>query len=166
MTITEIINGDLLTSNEKYIAQQCNCVTVKSSGLAKSIATKYPYADIYTLRNSLNYINGKNSIPGTINISYPDLSNKGPNVVHMFAQYFPGKPKKYSKFYANPFNYKDDRDMRLEWFKECLYIIEENKEITRLGMPYQIGCGLAGGNWNEYLFLLNNSKIPIFLYKI
>ena len=42
MVIMNIINGDITDSEYKYIAQQCNCNTVKSYGLAKIIASKYP----------------------------------------------------------------------------------------------------------------------------
>ena len=50
MVIIEIKKGDLLKANESYICQQCNCVTIKSHGLSKSIGDKYSYGDPYKNR--------------------------------------------------------------------------------------------------------------------
>ena len=41
------IDGDILESDAKYIAHQCNCVTVLSAGLANKIFDKFEYADSY-----------------------------------------------------------------------------------------------------------------------
>ena len=38
---------------------------------------------------------------------------------------------------------------RFMWFKMCLEEIAKLKP-TSLAFPYNIGCGLAGGNWNQY----------------
>jgi O-acetyl-ADP-ribose deacetylase (regulator of RNase III) len=146
----EIIQGDLLTSGEKYIAHQCNCISIGARGLAKNIADKWKYADVYTQRKG-------HSKPGTIVLTSPDNPSEEytPHVICMFAQFQPGKPNMYN----------DSPRQRLTWFKQCL------EEIVKLGidtvaMPHNIGCGLAGGDWKEYQKVLEESKLKIKLYKI
>jgi hypothetical protein len=57
-----------------------------------------------------------------------------------------------------PKDYLDNSENRLSWFEESLqklrvdikkkYKIEKTQ--LKLYFPYKIGCGLAGGDWNEY----------------
>ena len=72
------IYKDILTVDDGFICHQCNCVTLKSAGLAKLIFMKYPDANTYidTLRTRTY---------GTIDVIG--------NVVNMYAQYKPSKPK-------------------------------------------------------------------------
>lgn len=157
MVIIEIIHGDLLNSGEKYIAQQCNCVTIRGLGLSHSIAQKYPYANVYAKRIPIS--KGRNrakisSQPGTIEVCMPP-NNEGPIVICMYAQYSPGKVK----------TREDSTVNRLQWFEQCLKEIEK-LGITRVAMPYLIGCGLAGGNWKDYSEKLNQSKLEVVLYQL
>jgi O-acetyl-ADP-ribose deacetylase (regulator of RNase III) len=91
MSVT-VINGNLLASPEQFIAHQCNCVTKKGRGLAKSMFAAFPEANAYSSRTAP-------SIPGTIDV-------KG-KVINMFAQYSPGKNV-------------DELNNREEWFIKCL----------------------------------------------
>lgn len=147
--IVKVIDADILYAPEQYIAHQCNCVTIHSYGLALSIARKYPAADIYKRRSVPD-------IPGTITI-IPESKT----IICMFAQWAPGKPYAFSRFY--PFTYHDSGGMRLHWFKACLDNIDK-LNLGTVAMPYNIGCGLAGGNWPEYEKLIADAKTPIVLY--
>lgn len=160
MPIVKIIEGDLLKAKEYHIAQQCNCVTVRSHGLSKSIANKWPDADIYAKRKS---IKGRNcaitrSIPGTIQ----KCNAKNKVIICMFAQYCPGKVGHYSRVYGS----NETSEDRQKWFLECLNMIDNDDSINEVAMPYLIGCGLAGGNWDVYKKMLNNTKTHIVLYKL
>jgi O-acetyl-ADP-ribose deacetylase (regulator of RNase III) len=166
MVILKIINGDLLTSGEQYIAHQCNCVTVRAHGLSKSIADRYPYADVYAKRKPITSTRNTakdTSVPGTIEICSPPSSSNDPHIICMFAQVTPGKTGAYSKYYQT--NYSDTKKNRLAWFEQCLKEIEK-LSINRVAMPYFIGCGLAGGNWDDYREILNQSPLEIILYKL
>ena len=57
------------------------------------------------------------------------------------------------------------KENRIKWFKKCLENIEK-QGITRVAMPYNIGCGLAGGDWQTYKTILEESKLNIFIYKL
>lgn len=77
----------------------------------------------------------------------------------MFAQYQPGNPE-------------SERHNRIKWFKQCLnYMILAFPRGSTYAMPYGIGCGLAGGNMDEYMRVLEkwarNSNVGhLTLYRI
>lgn len=142
-----VIEGDLLDAKDIYIAHQTNCVSTNARGIAKQIFDKYPNANTYKNHNM------KRSIPGTIEVIDP--------VINMYGQYYPTVSK-----YSN-----DTNAARIVWFTQCL---EKIKSVlpkgSIVGMPYLIGCGLAGGSWPIYLKLLEefvkSSDIKIILYKL
>jgi O-acetyl-ADP-ribose deacetylase (regulator of RNase III) len=126
----QYINGDLLDNDSvTHIVHQCNCKTSYPKGLAEFIFDKYPAAN--------DYANVKNRTPGTINIHQVGVNKF---VVNMFAQNSPGKPSFY-----------ETKDLRLKWFKSCLdKLCEYANDKVVFGFPYLIGCGLAGGDWDNY----------------
>lgn len=141
------VGGNILEADENIIAHQCNCVTKTGAGLSKLIYDKYPNSNIY-----INRVNA--DIPGTNKI----IETNGKKIVNMLAQYKPGKP------YGN-----ENKIKRLNWFKSCLNNLDVD-EGDKIAMPYLIGCGLAGGNWEEYYKLLSiwvkDKKIELVLYDI
>ena len=161
MPIVKIVKGDIIASNSKYIAHQCNCNTVKSHGFAELIATKYPWADVYSQRKKIGNRNATScpSTPGTIQV----LTKDNLTVICLFAQWAPGKSGKFQQYY--PKTYDDTTENRELWFKQCLDEIDKLK-LGEISMPYKIGCGLAGGDWKQYETILNNAKTNIVLYSI
>jgi len=156
MEYLKIVDGDLLDAKETYIAHQCNCISTNAKTLAELIFNKYPDSDSYSKR-----INGMKSTygdPGTIEI----FGDTEPYIINMYAQYYPAKSK-----YPN-----DSINKRIGWFEECLIHISQikNIHIKTVAMPFNIGCGAAGGDWNTYYKILTNfankEKIHITLYKI
>ena len=205
MPVVKEVSGDLLKAEEKFIAQQCNCVTVKSHGLSESIIRHFgSWADPYSSRSSVsqgrNCASGKDiDIPGTIRIlespsasstdtqdligrsgfntqdligrsgfNTQDLigrSGFNTRVICMFAQWCPGKPGVYSHYY--PSDYDDTVVNRFAWFKQCLVKIDEDDKIDGpVAMPYNIGCGLAGGYWPAYRKALDEVETDVILYKL
>ena len=53
--------------------------------------------------------------------------------------------------------------MRIQWFQRCLDDIAKIPNIKEIGFPYNIGRGLAGGDWNNYQDMLEKfaEKISI-----
>lgn len=151
------INGDLLEATEDYIVHQCNCVTNHSKHLAKSVFDAFPYANTYKTRSKDIKTH---HTPGTIDIM-GDGNNKR-FIINAYAQYYPSTSK-----YSN-----DTSKNRLQWFKECLQKIGQIKNIRKktIAFPLNIGCGSAGGNWNEYYEIIkdfaNKEQIHITLYKL
>lgn len=133
-----IINQSLLEANTKYIAHQCNCKSNYSAGIAKSIFTKFPYADTYKHRAYTGY-----NFPGRIDV----LGNGEENrfVINMYVQFWPGKPGK---------DIYDTNDYRIKHLKQCLNNIANITDLESIGFPHNMGCGLAGGNFSEYSKIL------------
>lgn len=146
-----IVEGDLTTAKEKYIAHQCNCITKYAKGIAKTIFDKFPYSNIYTEREKYGA-----TIPGKIIICGDGKQKRF--IINMMGQVSPGKPK-----------FPETNEKRAEYFKECLDEITKIKNLTSIAFPYNIGCGLAKGNWPIYQKMIEEFaatvKVPVVLYK-
>lgn len=129
----EIIQGDILLTKIKCIVHQCNCVTTTSKGLANAIFNKYKEANDYKTH--------KHGKPGTIHIH--NIDNK--IIINMFAQRYPGRSRSDGQ--------KTYREML---FQKCLDQIGQSSISREIAFPYKIGCGLAGGNWKNYLKMISN----------
>jgi O-acetyl-ADP-ribose deacetylase (regulator of RNase III) len=116
----------------------------------------------------------------------------GPRYVAcLFAQYRPGKPS-LSVCWRGPNSTGNGNDadedaqedsfkQRLIWFEHSLQdltkvlveISNDRKEIFKVAFPYLIGCGLAGGRWDDYknaieswaLSLKDKANIQVFLFQ-
>ena len=150
----EEISGDLLSITLKdgdYIAHQINANSQGgASGVAEAIFAKYPSSDVYKDREKPEFMEKM----GTISVYKP--------VINMLSQYFPGGYK--------GINGVDLYSHRVRWFKKCLDQIAEIPDIKSVYFPYKIGCGLAKGNWKDYLKMLNDfakkaDKINVFVVK-
>lgn len=97
-------------------------------------------------------------------VKLPNVPNRGtPGVIefrqqdnvivaNMLAQYYTGK--------GDRFGNTDTSVQREQWFSECLehlkaYVVDNlHQQRVSVAFPWQIGCGLAGGNWDRYLTML------------
>jgi O-acetyl-ADP-ribose deacetylase (regulator of RNase III) len=152
----EIIDGNLLTAKEKFIAHQCNCLSKTAGGIAQAIFDKYPYANTYATRTEPN-------IPNTIEILGNGKDERF--VINMYSQYYPGAPK-------YPLSLKDGTRAREKFFYQCLLRISKISNLESIAFPYLIGCGLGGGIWEVYLgnltFFANHlekQNIKVVLYR-
>ena len=147
----KIVEGDLTEAKEKYIAHQCNCQSNNAKGIAKTIFDKFPFSNIYSEREKY----GANE-PGKIIICGNGKNER--YVINMMGQISPGKPK-----------FPETFDKRIDFFKQCLDEIAKIKNLTSIAFPYNIGCGLAKGNWPIYQKMLEEFasfvKVPVVLYK-
>lgn len=147
------ITGNLLDIDTDYIMQQCNCVTVHAHGLSKAIGEKFPECRIYEKRRRLMHrncaIEEDRPEPGTFSITG--------RCINLFAQYRPGKPGVAYLKKAYPGKHDDGAVDRMRWFAEALERVGKHfpsvKPVT-IAVPYQIGCGLAGGDWHCYETML------------
>lgn len=108
----------------------------------QKVFEKFSYANTYK--------KGVERISGTIHA----MKKEGcKTIINMYAQCTPGKPNK-----------DETKEMRLKWFKQCLIDVEKLK-LGTIAIPYRIGCGLAGGDWENYKAALEESKLDIVVYK-
>lgn len=130
-----IVKGDLLEAEDDFIGHQCNCITRNAKGLAEVLFAKYPYANDYHHDRKV----------GTYHIHG---GNGRRWVVNLFGQYRPG-------------DVPSERAQRVIWLRESLesFLHHVSHRKVTLGLPYLIGCGLAGGDWNVYSVMLQGLAI-------
>ena len=157
-------SGDLLSAKEEYIVHQCNCTSSTAGGLAHAITTRLPYAAPYVYRRPnpakrTRCLPEDASKPGTIQV-WRSSSPESPHVIGLYAQQEPGKP-----------HGADSRSVREGWFRSCLGLINKVSGVTSVAFPWQIGCGLAGGDWNVYEEMIwewagNHPDVSVAIYKL
>lgn len=154
------IEGNLLESEEKYICHQCNCVSRKSAHLAYDIFKKFPYSNVYSHR-IYPHKPLKGEEAGDIIIRGNGIDHR--YVIALMGQQFPGSPK-----YPN--SKLDGYLARKNYFHSCLDKISKIEELESIAFPWGIGCGAAGGNWDEYLNMIeefsNCVSAKVFMYKL
>lgn len=132
------IEGDLLEAKDKYIAHQTNCIMKgHAGGLAKHIFYKYPWSDTYMNRM-------EESPFGEISIFGNGQDKR--YVINMNAQRYPGQ----ASHPVHAIYGRDSVNSREKAFKACLKQIQLIPDLESIAFPFQIGCGLAGGNWQVY----------------
>jgi len=155
----EIVTGSLLESKCQYIAHQCNCCSTRSAGLATTVFKAFPWADVYSDRRQRG---NDAALFGSITIhGNPQLNQR--QIINIYGQLHPGKPSPG----------RDSVTARLAAFRNALARIAQIPELTSIGFPYGIGCGLAGGDWNEYQRLLERfaeqvsvNDVAVILYRL
>lgn len=130
--------GNVLDATEQFIVHQCNCESTYAKGLAQHLFDRFPFADVYRKRKSTKAVD----TPGTIQTFMPRPGERG--VINLFGQIRPGPPKGSA----------DDRKAREKYFTEALSLVKEIPGLRSLAFPYSIGCGLAGGDWDRYMAIL------------
>jgi len=149
----EIVKGDILNYTEPnyeiIICHQTNCLTTRAAGLAKFLFDKYPEVNIYNQADV-------ERIPGDYSVSY---TNDGKTIFHLHGQNSP-----------SICNDIETSEMRLKWMKQILDKMSSiiKKKNYLILFPSMMGCGLAGGNWKDYLALLEDfaTKKPHVKVKI
>lgn len=124
-----------LRTVSSQIVHQTNCVTSGARGIAKSIFQRHPHADVYGERQKT----GRKGVVGTIDARGGDGDRQG--IIALYGQYGPGKPKASGH---------DTARAREAGFRNGLKAIAQLPGLKSVAFPFQIGCGLAGGDWNSY----------------
>jgi O-acetyl-ADP-ribose deacetylase (regulator of RNase III) len=158
-----IVNGSLLDANEKYIGHQCNSVSNRASGIARSIFDTFPFSNIYSHR-PYPYTAKREDFPGQIVVCGDGQSQR--LIINIIAQYYPGAAHQNSLL--------DSSEVREGYFNVCLHEIAKIEKLESIAFPFLIGCGLASGNWEHYLIMLeafaqrvwDEQKATTTLYKL
>jgi len=140
----KIIEGNILDAEEDIICHQVNCRGKMASRLAKQIRDKYPnvYKEYINLINwaKEEYKRGyskKESLLGSI--QFVNCSD-GKVIANLFGQEKYGRDKQYTDYIALRKSLESLYES-VTWSNNTL----KNKSIA---IPYNLGCGLAGGNWD------------------
>lgn len=135
-----VINGNLLDTPFKLMAHQVNCKGVMGAGVAKQLRTKYP--SLYTEYTQFVNLYKKYGLLGR----YQSV-NVGEHIIfNIFAQDNYGRDGVYT-----------DYDAMERALKMAILEYEEDidKQLT-IAIPYGMGAGLAGGDWNTITSILEN----------
>ncbi|MBO8171583.1 MAG: macro domain-containing protein [Bacillaceae bacterium] len=127
------VKGDLLESDCDVIAHQCNCFKTMGAGIARQIKKRYPEA--YKADTELP-LSAEERL-GKISVAHHPGENR--YIVNLYGQYNysgPGPLTDYPKLESS--------------LQEMFRYFQNQPDFDRLkfGVPYMIGCGLAGGDWN------------------
>ncbi len=145
----KITQGDILNIKKGIIVHQVNCQNKMGSGIAKSLYTKYPnvkeeYHKFMFTGYGLNLID--KSFLGLIcpvEIKYKELY-----VINLFGQLYYGQNK--DTVYTDYNAFKNGMSTLIT------YYVQRNTRLNNLPiyLPYKIGCGLANGNWDIIVSIL------------
>lgn len=147
----KIIEGNLLDASEDIIGHQVNCQGVMGSGVAKSIKDKWRTAYI----GYSNYCFEKNPCDLLGELLLVNVSDNK-FIAHLFGQQNYGRRKvRYTDYDA------------LEQALHKLRTVAERNKLS-VALPYNIGCGLANGDWNVVYEIIDKvfSDYQLTLYKL
>lgn len=158
----KIVNGDLLKSDLPIIAHQTNCLGVMGAGIAKSIKNKWNNVFIQYKNLCTNVIN-KHNLLGKIQLC---ATNDTPikYIVNLFGEY---------SFTESVTPY-ENRHTDYDALRNALTVLKEKLVFLgfdKVGIPYKLGCGLAGGNWEDVVYpmlqeIFNDNTITLYIYKL
>lgn len=130
----KIVCGDILAINHGVIVHQVNCKKVMGAGLALQIRKKYPqhFTDYMAAEPKLGNI--------VVTCIHSTLY-----IIGVYGQYSYGRYGLHTNYSA----------LRIAMIKAAQFAAQKNLPLY---IPYGIGCGLAGGDWNRVAAIL--SDIP------
>lgn len=123
--MSKIINQNILTVTSGVICHQVNLRGVMGGGLALQVRDKWP--ELFGAYKS----ECENGVHGLGSVSFVEVSD-GLFVANLFAQSNFGRDGRYTDYKA---------------LRECLTRVSEFG-VRPVYLPFGIGCGLGGGDWN------------------
>lgn len=131
-----ILPGSCLDSMAQVIAHQTNCKGVMGAGVARAIRKEYPeITQEYQAECKSNNMLGKCQLIATRDARY---------IANLFGQ----------KGFGSGLQTNYDA------LRSALHSLVEQMQLLKLksvSMPYNIGCGLAGGDWNVVFSILRDT---------
>ena len=139
----EVVDGNILDASEDIIVHQVNCLGIMGAGLAKQIAQQYPIVKEEYLE-FCNAFDSKKSLLGKLHLVD---TRERKLVANVFGQMEIKKNRLDKKVYTD-----------FEALKTGLERVRKFAEMQSMSVaiPTYIGCGLAGGNWDEIKPMINN----------
>ena len=157
--------GDIFERSDlNMILHQANCFHLMNAGVAYKIREYYlntviadkktPYGDMSKL--------------GTFSTSLETNKNSGKEllIVNLYGQFHPGRYELNENAIDSKVNRLSYLSNALHRFAEFLQIymmdlIEENKCQFIIGVPWLIGCGIAGGDYNQTFEIFKKIFSPL-----
>lgn len=143
----KIIKGDITTIKKGVIVHQVNCRNRIGAGLSGKLIAAYPVIESYyhyafDHESARNLFGTYQAIPVT-----DDLT-----VINSFTQFYYGNAMKNGRVYT-------DMDKLVAVLS---HICERYHDVY---IPKGIGCGLAGGNWDELISRIEHLPLTVVAYE-
>ena len=158
-----LVQGDAVQSLIKHsgkkqiLVQQVNCQGVMGAGIAKQIRAQYPV--VFEKYKKFCPKPDKNMLGKVLPVQVAN----GTHILNIFGQEFYGNKRGHI--------YTDYAALKAGLTKTLDYAVAKGIRVVK--MPYGIGCGLAGGDWNIVSAMLkelaNTNKyadLTVVLYKL
>lgn len=149
------IKGDLLKSDCDIIAHCCNCQSVMGGGIALQIKNQLPgayTAYMHDKRNPMDKL-------GSMCCATSDIKDFG-MVYNLYGQFGYGRDKVQIDYTAFTLALNE---MLLDISLEPFY-----REL-KIGLPFKIGCDLAGGSWEVVSTIIERAfdkfDVDCYLYE-
>lgn len=146
-----LVKGDILNAKENIISQQVNCCGVMGSGLAKQIRNKYleVFIEYYA------YCKRHDDMLKMLGVALPVICEDNKIVMNLFGQMYYGTDKQYTDYAALECAFRNMKEYA-------------QKNQLSIAIPFQIGCGLAGGNWDIVYKIIEDvfSDYGVTIYKL
>lgn len=156
------VEGNLLTyPGIDVICHQVNCLGVMGAGIAKQIKSKFPEA--FNIYYSACRMGGKKML-GECQLT----ESRGRIIANLFGEY---------SFTESIAPYPENRHTDYDALRNSLIQLKKwshnqgNDTKVSLGVPYKIGCGLAGGDWEGVVYPMlkelfeNDDGIVLYIVK-
>ena len=146
---------DILKADENIIVHSVNHRCVMGTGLAREIALAYPEIEIgyKNICKTLSFENCRRSNP-----VYWYKVSEDKYIASVFGQDGLGRDKRYTDYYA------------LANGLETIRVLADGRNYS-IAIPYKIGCGLGGGNWDFVKDIISDvfkysPEMKVVIYKI
>lgn len=144
-----IIKGNILNIKQGAICHQVNCRGVAGSGLAKQIANKYPNWQMEYKSSCYNISLGSTT---------KHIVNSTLYIVNIFSQDGYGKNRRHTNYAALGHALTYIKWNYPKWINDGL--------TGKIYIPYGIGCGLGGGNWDIVSEIIYDALPEAILVKL
>ena len=137
--------GNILDWADKVdvIGHQVNCFGVMGGGLALQIATKWPNVEYEYQEYIIRHIHiSRTDLLGHCHIAIPKSAGRC-SIANLFGQYDVGG------------GLRTDYEALQKALRELKGTMRKYNQ-TKLALPVNLGCGLAGGNWNTVQDIIEN----------
>ena len=142
--------GNVLEQTEcRVICHQVNCFSTMGAGIAKQIKEKYPVAFAVDKNSPLTPSEKLGKC--TFGVSKADRRV----IFNLYGQFEYGRQKQNT-------NYAD----LLTSMDEMCKVLKEKNYVGKIGIPFNMGCGLGGGEWDKVLDLITKVIVEKHKYKV
>ena len=150
------VEGDLLTYGVEGIIHQCNCFHCMGGGIAKTLASLYP--EIVLADKRTGYADAlKLGTMVPVQIKHPKV-NTLKYVFNVYGQYDMGTSTRHTLY------------DKLEEGLRKVKAFAIHRPLESIGIPYGLGCGLAGGSWKVVSKIIEDvfkdAPFPLFIVKL